>query len=144
MRISMGYPTADEEGKILSSIDALDNPNVKSAVKLDQLNRLADKTRTVLVSDRVRDYAVALVNTIRSDLNVRTGPSPRATIWLYKLGRAKALLEGRSFVLPDDIKYVAADVLTHRAVLTPDAESEGVTSDKLVADAMNSVPVPKE
>jgi MoxR-like ATPase len=144
MRISMGYPSPEEEGKILSEIDELDRIALKSSIKLEQLNRLADRTRSVLVSDRVRDYAVSIVNTIRANTNVRTGPSPRASIWLYKLGRAKAVLDGRTFVLPDDIKYVAPDVLTHRAVLTPDAESEGVTPEELVSDALNSVPVPKE
>ncbi|MDE1858781.1 MAG: hypothetical protein KGI26_06930, partial [Thaumarchaeota archaeon] len=97
-----------------------------------------------LVSDRVKEYAVSIVNSVRSNPDIRTGPSPRATIWLYKLGRAKALLEGRKFVLPDDIKYVAPDVLSHRAVLTPEAEGEGVSSEKLVAEALNAVPVPKE
>ena len=144
MRISMGYPTPDEEGKILTNIDSLDNPSLKASVKPDQLNALADRARGVLVSQKVKDYAVSLVGRVRSDPSVRTGPSPRATIWLYKLGRARALLEGRGYVLPDDIKYVATDVLTHRAILTPDAESEGASSEKIVADALGSVPVPKE
>lgn len=144
MRIPIGYPSPEEEGMILKNIDSLDNLAVKASIKLDQLNRLIEKTRSILVSDRVRDYAVALVNSLRSNPSVRTGPSPRATIWLYKLGRAKAILEGRNFVLPDDVKYVASEVLTHRTIITPDAESEGITPEKLVAEALNSVPVPKE
>ena len=87
---------------------------------------------------------VALINAVRSNPGVRSGPSTRAAIWLYKLGRARALLDGREFVLPDDIKFVAADVITHRALLTPDAESEGVTPERVVADALGAVPVPKE
>ncbi len=144
MRISMGYPSPEEESEILSSIDALDSAAVKAAVKLDQISKLSERTRSVTVSDRVREYVVALVNALRSNPSVRTGPSPRATIWLYKLGRARAVLEGRDFVLPDDVKFVVPDVMTHRAILTPDAESEGVTSEKVVADALDSVPVPKE
>jgi MoxR-like ATPase len=144
MRILIGYPSAGEEGNILANIDALDSIALKPVARLDQLNKLVEKTRSVLVSERVRDYAISLVSHLRSNPNVRSGPSPRASIWLYKLGRAKAILDERTFVLPDDIKYVASDVLTHRAVLTPDAESEGVTSEKLVADTLNAVPVPKE
>ena len=144
MRISMGYPSPEEESEILSNIDALDSAAVKPAVKLDQISKLSERTRSVTVSDRVREYVVALVNALRSNPSVRTGPSPRATIWLYKLGRARAVLEGRDFVLPDDVKFVVPDVMTHRAILTPDAESEGVTSEKVVADAIDSVPVPKE
>jgi MoxR-like ATPase len=144
MRITVGYPTKEEEEKILSHIDELDNIMVKPVVKLDQLVKLAERTRSVLVSDRVKEYTVALVNSIRTNPSVRTGPSPRASIWLHKLSRARTVLEGRTFVLPDDIKYLAPDVITHRAVLTPDAESEGVTPEKLIAYALNSVPVPKE
>ena len=144
MRINMDYPSAEEEEEILANIDALDSMSLKPAVKLDQVMKLEERTKSIAVSDKVREYVVALVNSVRSNPSVRTGPSPRATIWLYKLGRARALLEGRDFVLPDDIKYVAADVVTHRAILTPDAESEGVTPEKVVSDALNTVPVPKE
>ncbi|MDG6902843.1 MAG: MoxR family ATPase [Nitrososphaerota archaeon] len=144
MRINMDYPSAEEEEEILANIDALDSMSLKPAVKLDQVMKLEERTKSIAVSDKVREYVVALVNSVRSNQSVRTGPSPRATIWLYKLGRARALLEGRDFVLPDDIKFVAADVVTHRAILTPDAESEGVTPEKVVSDALNTVPVPKE
>lgn len=144
MRIDVGYPSPEEESQIITNIDDLDRMSLKAAVKLDQLNDLAAKTRTVMVSDRVKEYVVAIINSIRSNQNIRSGPSPRATIWLYKLGRAKALLEGRKYVIPDDIKYVAPDVITHRAILTPDAESEGVTPEKTVTDALDAVPVPKE
>ena len=144
MRISLGYPSQEEEREILANIDALDSMVVRPAVKLDQVMKLEEKTRSVAVSEKVRGYAVALIDNVRSNGSVRSGPSPRATIWLYKLGRARALLEGRDFVLPDDIKFVAADVISHRAILTPDAESEGLTPEKVVADALNAVPVPKE
>jgi MoxR-like ATPase len=144
MRIAMGYPSPQEEGEILANIDALDSVRVKPAVKLDQLASLSETVRSVAVSDRVRGYAVALVGAIRSNPSVRSGPSPRATIWLYKLGRARAVLEGRGYVIPDDIKFVAEDVIAHRVVLTPDAESEGAAPEKVVAGALDSVPVPKE
>jgi MoxR-like ATPase len=144
MRIAMQYPSPEEEGEILASIDSLDSVSLKPAVKLDQVVKLGEETRSVVVSDKVRAYVVSIISTLRANPSIRTGPSPRATIWLYKLGRARALLEGRDFVIPDDIKFVAGDVITHRAVLTPDAESEGLTSEKVVSDALNSVPVPKE
>ncbi|MDG6982732.1 MAG: MoxR family ATPase [Nitrososphaerota archaeon] len=144
VRIDIGYPTAEEESQILANIDALDSLSLKPAVKLEQIVRLSERTRSIVVSDKVRSYVVSLIGNIRANKGVRTGPSPRATIWLYKLGRARALLDGRDFVIPDDIKFVARDVIAHRAILTPDAESEGVTPQKVVADALESVPVPKE
>ena len=144
MRIGMGYPSPDEESEILASIDDLDSVSIKPAVKLDQVLKLKEQTKSIAVSERVRGYVVSLIGAVRSNPSVRTGPSPRAAIWLYKLGRARALLDGRAFVIPDDIKFVAEDVIALRAILTPDAESEGATSEKLVADALNAVPVPKE
>lgn len=144
MRIAMGYPSPDEESLILANIDALDSRTNKAAVKLDQIVKVSERTRSVVVSDRVRAYAVSLVGALRSNPSVRTGPSPRASIWLYKLARARAVLDGRDYALPDDVKFVAPDVMTHRTILTPDAESEGVTPDRLVAEALSAVPVPKE
>jgi MoxR-like ATPase len=144
MRVPIGYPSPDEEKEIITNIDALDFPDLQAAVKPEAVNKLIGSTRSVHVSERVKDYAIAMVNALRSNANIRSGPSPRATIWLYKLGRAKALLEGRKFVLPDDLKYVASEVISHRIVLTPAAESDGVSPEKLVVDMLNSVPVPKE
>ena len=144
MRIPVGYPSPEEESQVLAHIDDLDSLKMKPVMKLEQLIGFAEKARSIAVSERVRGYVVSLINDVRTNPSVRTGPSPRASIWLYKLGRARALLDGRAFVLPDDVKYVAPDVITHRAILTPDAESEGVTPEKVVSDALNSVPVPKE
>ena len=144
MRIPVGYPTSDEEKEILTNIDSLDSIDVQPAVKQEQLNKLIGATHSVTVSDRVKDYVVSMVSGLRTSPNVRVGPSPRASIWLYKLGRARALLEGRKFVIPDDVKFVAKEVLTHRVVLTPQAEGDGLRPEQLVAEALNSVPVPKE
>jgi len=144
MRIPVGYPTADEEKEILTNIDSLDAIEVQPAVTQDQVKRLIGAAHSVTVSDKVEDYIVAVVDKLRSNPNVRTGPSPRASIWLYKLGRARALLEGRTFVIPDDVKYVSREVLSHRTALSPQAESERLKPEQLVADVLNSVPVPKE
>lgn len=144
MRIPVGYPTAEEEKEILTKIDSLDAIEVKPAVTRDRLERLQGAAREVMVSDKVKDYVIALVGSLRSSANVRIGPSPRASIWLHKLARAKALLEGRNFVIPDDVKFVAEGVLAHRVALKPEAEGEGVRPEQLVGDALNSVPVPKD
>ena len=144
MRIPVGYPTTDEEKAILTNIDSLDAIDVQPAVTRDQVVRLIGAAHSVTVSDKVENYIVALVNKLRSNPNIRTGPSPRASIWLYKLSRARALLEGRAFVIPDDVKYVSNEVLGHRIIPSPQAESDGVKPEQLVADTLNSVPVPKE
>ncbi|MDA4126927.1 MAG: MoxR family ATPase [Thaumarchaeota archaeon] len=144
MRIPIGYPTSEEEKAILTNIDSLDSIKVQPAVKEDQLNKLIGATHSVTASDRVKEYVVSIVAGLRSNAKVRIGPSPRASIWLHKLGRARALLEGRKFVIPDDVKFVAQEVLTHRVILTPQAEGDGVKPEQLVTEALNSVPVPKE
>ncbi|HEV2139151.1 MAG TPA: MoxR family ATPase [Nitrososphaerales archaeon] len=144
MRIPVGHPTPDEEKAILTNIDSLDAIDVQPAVKQDQLNKLIGATHSVTVSERVKDYVVSISAGLRSNTKVRIGPSTRASIWLYKLGRARALLEGRKFVIPDDVKFVAREVLTHRVILTPQAEGDGVEPEQVVTEALNSVPVPKE
>jgi MoxR-like ATPase len=144
IRIPVGYPSPEEERAILTNIDSLDSIDIEPAVKQDQLNRLIGATHSVTTSDRVKEYVVSLVGRLRSNANVRIGPSPRASIWLHKLARARALLESRKFVIPDDVKHVAREVLTHRIILTPQAEGDGMKSEQLVTDALNSVPVAKE
>ncbi len=144
MRISVGYPSPVEEKTILTNIDSLDAIDIGQAVKQEELNKLIGAARSVIASDRVKDYVVALVDGLRANSKVRLGPSPRASIWLHKLSRAKALLEGRKFVVPDDVKYVAQEVLTHRVIMTPEAEGDGERPSRLVSEALNTVPVPKE
>jgi MoxR-like ATPase len=143
-RIVVGYPSNGEEKEIVSRIDELDAFQFRASVRKEELNRLIESVRNVLVSERVKDYMISMIEALRKNSDMVTGPSPRATIWLYKMSRAKALIEGRDYVLPDDVKSVAQAVLAHRIFLKPQAEVDGLGPDKIVADLLNKISVPKE
>ena len=101
------------------------------------------EVKKIHVSEEVGEYIVSLVQAIRQDPDVIGGPSTRASVALFKGSRAYAFLQGRDFVLPDDIKKLALFVLIHRVRVKPEAEMDGVTAKAIVDRALNSVPVPK-
>jgi len=96
----------------------------------------------VRVSGEVMDYIVSIVEESRKHPHVRLGGSPRAGIALYLCSKAKALIEGREYVIPDDVKYVAYPVLRHRIILKPEAELEGITTDQVISEILKTVKVP--
>lgn len=148
IKCSSGYSSADEEFEIVKRSDKLyllDVSEVSTVVDLGgfrELQRSIDKV--VYVDDRVIKYIVDLVNYLRNHQLVRFGPSSRGATFLYRVSKVLALLEGRDYVIPDDVKELAVDTLAHRVVLRRGAEVEGVTPQDLVNDALSKVPVPKE
>jgi len=143
-KVKVDYPSFSEEKDIISRIDELEAPKITVRAKLEDLLGEIDKVEKVHVSDRVKEYIVTLVNGLRKRDFVRMGPSPRASIWLFKGGRARAYLQGRDYVIPDDVKMIAPFVLSHRAILSSEAEMEEVTADSLVQEALRGTPVKKE
>ena len=140
---SLGYLTKDEELELISNIDVYEEPDVEQQSTPEEIVRLRDEVRKVYVSDSVREYIVSLVNYIRGQEEVLIGPSPRASIWLYKGSRALAFMDGMDFVIPDHIKYLAPFVLGHRIRIKPEYEAEGVRPIDLVSRALKEVEVPK-
>ncbi len=138
-----GYPTVAEEAHVISHIDQLEDPTIESVGTPEVVMGLREQVKTVYVADDVRDYLVELVSRIRQDPDVQVGPSPRATIALYKGSRALAYLDGRDFVLPDDAKRLAPAVLAHRIQVKSEAELDGVTPATIVESALQEVPVPR-
>jgi len=98
----------------------------------------------VYVDRSVLKYIVGLVRNARSDSRVEAGPSPRGAIALMKVAKANALLDGRDFVLPDDVKAFAVDALAHRIVVKPEYSFEGLSGEEVVLEALKKTPVPKE
>ena len=90
----------------------------------------------------VREYLVTLSEATRQHSDAALGASPRASLGLFRAGRALALIRGRDYVLPDDVKELAEAVLAHRIVLTPSARMRGVRAEQVVQELLNSVPVP--
>ena len=142
-RVWSGYPSPEEEAEILKRIDYIDEFRVERVAKPEDILQLQQLTRKVYVSDKILDYITSLVSKLRKSPDIALGPSPRASVSLYKSSRGLALLEGRMFVIPDDVKRLAHLVLEHRVKVKAEAEMEGVTAKWLVEDALKEVPVPK-
>jgi MoxR-like ATPase len=104
--------------------------------------RLVEAARSVYVEESLGRYVVALLRQTRGDSRVYLGASPRAGIALLRVAKARALAEGREFVVPDDVKEVAVPVLAHRLILAPEARSAALGADELIADALAHTPVP--
>jgi len=150
LKLRVAYPDRAAEMEIVERMAAsappLDADGVLSPDEIIEARKVADR---LYVDPRARQYAVDLVRTTReppAELGlgrlVEWGASPRASVHLVMAARARALLEGRSFVLPDDVKAVAPDVLRHRVILTFEAEAEGVEADEVLRRVLGLVPVP--
>lgn len=140
-RISMGYPDADSEVRMLhdrADADPLDR--LVPVVSLEVFRRLAAAVRAVFASEAVERYAVAITAATRADAGLRLGASPRATLQLLDAARARAALDGRDFVLPDDLDALAVSVLAHR--LLPARGVSGAELSRLVGRIVREVPVP--
>ena len=147
MKINMGYPNADEEVEMLrrhqsdaSFAKLAGIVPVLSKADLLSLRSYMDK---VVVDDTLLRYVAAITGETRHNRAVFLGASPRASVALLKCSKAYALLQGRDFVTPDDIKRVAVPVLQHRLILAAEAEMEGLTPAKVVAKLVGQVEVPK-
>jgi len=143
LRAVSRYPEREEERQVVSHIDYLDEPVLNPVVNEEQVEALQKLAREVHVAHTVLEYILDVVDTIRHDPDVSQGPSPRGSIGLFKGCRARALLEGRDYVIPDDVKHLARLALGHRLHVKPEAEMEGVSADLVVQRALSAVIVPK-
>jgi len=142
--LMLGYPSFDEEVKIIGSIDSIEEARCSELMTAKQILKTMEDARKVFVSDPVKRYIVSLVGELRNSRMLRIKPSTRATITFLKGSRALALIEGRDHVLPDDVKFLAPFVLQHRSFLSAEAVSEEMSPLSLIEDALSKVPVPKE
>ncbi|HEY5196262.1 MAG TPA: MoxR family ATPase [Solirubrobacteraceae bacterium] len=145
LRIAPGYPSREEEDLMLRRFEHED-PFVRlSAVASAQdIVALQEQRAQVTVSEPVRGYLLDVVRATRTDQRVMLGGSPRAALSLHRAVQARALIEGRAFATPDDVKALAADVLSHRLVLAGTARLRAQTPAGVVGDVMDSVAVPVE
>jgi MoxR-like ATPase len=144
LRVAIGYPDEANERAIArrhrTSLEPLDD--IQPVVDADTLLGLRDAVRAVHVADEVEAYLVALVRATRTCSDLQLGASPRATVALYRAAQAAAVLDGRSFVMPDDVKSVAGPVLRHRLVIDLDRSLRGLSSETVLDSLVDSVPVP--
>jgi MoxR-like ATPase len=144
-RIAMGYPDAVAELAMLDGHGA-DDPvlDLLPVSDASSVRRLIATVRGVHAADAVRQYAVNLVTATRESPDLRLGASPRATLQLLRTGRAVAALEGRDYVLPDDLQALAVPVLAHRIIPTAESQLSRRTTDAIVADIVRRLPVPAD
>ena len=144
LRIAMGYPDEEAERRIARRHQASAEPldEVTTVAPAEEALALRAVARTVHVSEDVERYVVTIVRASREHADVRLGASPRGSVALYRVAQAWALLDGRGFVLPDDVRSVAHAVLEHRLLLDVDRELRGATVSGVVQQVIDSVPVP--
>ncbi len=148
LKLLIDYPNEDEEKSILRL--HADKQNLESGAKVKailnekKVLEIMDMAGEVKVSEAIVSYITSLVRATRAKRDIYLGCSPRAGIALLKTARVMALMEGRDFVVPDDVKRMARPAFRHRVLLTPEAEVEGRTADILIGEILQSVEVPRE
>ena len=146
-KIVMGYPTLEEEKIILQRHQANARlaklEDVKPIISKESLLALRDTMGAVLIDDSLLGYIAQIVHQTRTSKAVLLGASPRAAVAMLQASKAIALIYGRDFVTPDDIKMVAPAVLDHRILISAEAEMQGYTASKIAATLVNNVEVPK-
>jgi len=145
LRVAIGYPTQEEENAILERFRASDPlPSLEAVSNPEEILQMQAERRQVRVEESVRDYIVRVARATRKHPEIELGASPRASLALYWASQAWAAILGRDFVLPDDAKFMAPHVLTHRLIISPQAQLRGRLPQELVADIVDAVPVPVE
>jgi MoxR-like ATPase len=144
LRTSLGYPTADEDAEIIRRRlqRGTDTIELQPVLEPSAVLTLQAATETVVVSDAVINYCVDLVHATRANPRLRAGASPRGVEALVKLARSRALLVGRSYTTPDDVKAVAIPALAHRVVLQPELWVRGGDTTTVITDVLAAVPTP--
>jgi len=145
LKISLGYPTPEDDRLILSRFSQ-SNPleELQPVLPADNLQQLQARCHQVHVADDVENYIISLIHATRGHPTVELGASPRAMLALYQASQALAALRGRTFVIPDDIKYLARYVLVHRIIPKAESYLRGQSASDVLGEILESMPVPVE
>ncbi len=149
-KLLVDYPSKEEELEILRRMGGVKQPHVKPVISREEILRAQELVRSVHLDPRISGYIVDLVDATRRPEKygikikefIQYGASPRGSLYLYLASKVRAFLQGRSYVIPDDVKWMARDILRHRIILSYEAEAEEVTQDQIVATVLSSVRVP--
>ncbi len=143
MRINLGYPSPEDEIAILNSQQyAHPLESLEQVITIEELLAMQEEVKQVHVDDLIKEYIIALVTASRKHPDVYLGASPRGALALYRTGRAWAALDGRDYVIPDDIKALAQPTLAHRVIISPAARIKNVDARAVVDEILRSTPVP--
>jgi len=144
LRVSIGYPSKDEELCILDRYQGEDPLlQLKPVITPERIGEFQIARRRILVAAPVREYIVAIVAATRDHKLLRFGVSPRGSLSLFRAAQALAVLRGRDYALPDDVKYLAGPVLTHRLNLRAEERIRGVKPEAVIAELLTTVKVPE-
>jgi len=145
MRLSVGYPSFTDENEMLERLK-LRHPleELGQVASAEEIVAAQRAIRDVFVHERVRQYLVRIVHATRRHEDLALGASPRASIALYRAAQALAALEGRDFVIPDDVKYVAEPILCHRVIVSSEARLRGRTAEQIIDKLIAGIPAPVE
>jgi MoxR-like ATPase len=143
LRVRLGYPSLPDEILIMQQ-QRTRHPilDLEPVLQQEELRQIQEAIKDVYLAPAVERYIVDLTRMTREHADIYLGASPRGSLGLYRAGQAKAAMDGRSYVLPDDIKALAVPVLGHRMVVSPSARLRNLSSDKIVQEILNSLPVP--
>jgi MoxR-like ATPase len=143
MRIAIGYPPLADEAKMLTE-NASETPldRLECVASAQEVLAGIEDAKGVYVEESLNRYVVAVLRHTRTDNRLYLGASPRAGLALLRVAKARALVAGRGYVQPDDVKLVAPTVLAHRLILAPEARSAGIDAEELVSDVIEHTPVP--
>ena len=146
-KISVDYPTLEEETQILKNKDALKGKNevaqMQTLLTKEQIADYQQKIKRVIIEENLIKYISGIVYKTRNNNALYLGASPRASIAIMDSAKALAAINGRDFVTPEDIKEMAYPVMRHRIILSPEKEMEGITADEIIKQIINSVEVPR-
>jgi MoxR-like ATPase len=137
------FPNREEEDRILKDIDAISEPHISAVTTPGDIIQLQQKVKKIHVADSVRRYILDIVNSLRNHQDIRLGPSTRAGITLFTGARALAFIQGREFVIPDDVKRLLIPALSHRLRINAEAEMENINPESIINEVATEVPVPK-
>jgi len=143
LRINIGYPTSAEEVSIIENQQII-HPieKIKSVVEVADILMIQETAKKIHVSDLVKQYIVSLVEATRHHPSIYLGSSPRGSLALFRTAQARALLNGRDYVLPDDVKALAEPALAHRSLISSAGQSQGKDSRTFITEILATTPVP--
>ncbi len=145
VHIKIGYPDQAEENEMLERF-RIEDPmqTLQPVVTREEVLQLQQERKTIRVESSIRDYIVRISEATRANVDISLGASPRATLALYQVSQAWAALQGRDYILPDDVKVITPHVLSHRLIIAPHAQLRGRNVNELISDIVGSVAVPVE
>ncbi|ABW20184.1 AAA family ATPase [Alkaliphilus oremlandii] len=143
MKISIGYPSAEEEKEIIrNSSNYKDLKHIRAVATKEELLKMQEEVDRIYVSEDVLDYITNIVAATREEKSIQLGASPRASIDLFRASKALAYIKGREFVIPDDVKKLAPSILNHRIVLSIEAKMEGKKAEEVIGFLLKNIYIP--